>query len=173
MRLGVDLDRPQGGRGVGGEERVAGARREDHDAALLEVAHGAAANVGLGDLLDLDGRLHARVHAELLQRVLQLQGVEDDGQHPHVVAGGAVHALGDAGDAAVDVPRAEDDGDLDAAVVDDLDLARDLAQAVGVGAVVQGAHQRLPGQLEQDATEGGGRPALVDTRPPRSARSGG
>ena len=49
-RLGVDLERPQRRRGVGGEERVAGARGEDHDPALLEVAHRAAPDVGLGDL---------------------------------------------------------------------------------------------------------------------------
>ena len=49
-RLGVDLERAQRGGGVGREERVAGAGGEDHDPALLEVAHRAAADVGLGDL---------------------------------------------------------------------------------------------------------------------------
>ena len=39
-------------RGVGGEERVARAGGEDHDAALLEVADRAAADVRLGDLGD-------------------------------------------------------------------------------------------------------------------------
>ena len=50
--LGVDLGGAQRGGGVGREERVAGAGGEDHDAALLEVAHRAAADVGLGDLGD-------------------------------------------------------------------------------------------------------------------------
>ena len=67
----MDLDGAQRGRRVGREERVAGARREDHDAPLLEVAHRAAADVRLGDLGDRDRRLHARVDALLLQRVLQ------------------------------------------------------------------------------------------------------
>src|SRR4051812_25942976 len=157
-RLGVDLARAQRGGGVGREERVAGAGREDHDAAFLQVAHRAAADVGLGDLADVERRLHARVHLELLERVLELQRVEDDRQHPHVVRGRAVHALGGARDAAVDVPCPQHDRDLDAAVVDALDLLGDLAQALQVGAVLEVAHERLAGQLEQDAPEYGGRP---------------
>ena len=127
-RLGVDLDRPQRGRRVGGEERVAGAGREDDDAPLLEVAHRAAADVGLGDLCDVDRRLHARVDAALLQRVLQRQRVEDGREHAHVVGGRAVHAGRRARHAAVDVARADDDRDLDAAVVDALDLLGDGAR---------------------------------------------
>src|SRR4051812_2842076 len=156
-RLGVDLARPQRGRGVGGEERVAGARGEDDDAPLLEVAHRAAADVGLGDLADVERRLHAGVDVELLERVLELQGVQDDREHPHVVRGRAVHALGRARDAPVDVAGPQHDRDLDAAVVHDLDLGRDRLQARRVGAVVQVAHEGLAGQLEQDAPEYGGR----------------
>ena len=65
--LGADLHGAQAGRGVGGEERVAGAGGEDHDAPLLEVARGAAADVGLGDLLHLDRR-HARASARRASR---------------------------------------------------------------------------------------------------------
>ena len=54
QRVSVDLERAQGRRGIGGEERVAGAGREDHDAPLLQVADRAAADVGLGDLGDRD-----------------------------------------------------------------------------------------------------------------------
>src|SRR3954452_21362566 len=156
-RLRVDLARAQRRRGVGREERVAGAGREDHDAPLLEVAHRATADVGLGDLADVERRLHARVDLELLERVLQLQGVQDDREHPHVVRGRAVHALGRARDAAVDVAGPQHDRDLDAAVVHALDLGRDGLQPTGVGAVVQLAHEGLAGQLEQDAPEYGGR----------------
>ena len=49
-RLRPDLERAQRGGGVGREERVAGAGGEDHDAALLEVADRAAADVRLRDL---------------------------------------------------------------------------------------------------------------------------
>src|SRR3954451_3894279 len=156
-RLGVDLAGAQRGGGVRREERVAGAGREDHDAPLLEVAHRTAADVRLGDLADVERRLHARMDVELLERVLQLERVEDDREHPHVVGGRAVHPLGRARDAAVDVAGAEHDRDLDPAVVDALDLLRDLAQALKVGAVLEVAHERLARQLEQDAPEYGGR----------------
>jgi hypothetical protein len=155
QRLGVDLGRPQRGRGVGGEERVAGAGREDHDPPLLEVAHRTAADVGLGDLGDRDRRLHAGERAGLLERVLQRQPVQHGGQHAHVVAGRPVHALGGAGQPTVDVAAPDDDRDLDAAIVGLLHLPRDRRDAVRIGAVVEVAHERLARQLEQDAAEGG------------------
>jgi hypothetical protein len=49
-RLGADLECPQGGGGVRGEERVARAGGEDDDPLLLEVANRPASNVRLGDL---------------------------------------------------------------------------------------------------------------------------
>ena len=50
-----------------------------------------------------------------------------------------------------------DDRDLDAAVVDALDLLRDRLDALRIGAVCEVAHERLPRQLEEDALEGGRR----------------
>jgi hypothetical protein len=109
------------------------------------------------DLGDRDRALHPRVHAEALERVLQRERVEHRGQHAHVVAGRAVHALRGGLHAAEDVAGALHDGDLDAAIVHALDLGGDRLDALGVGAVFQIAHQRLPGQLEEDALEGGWR----------------
>src|SRR3954454_3679 len=157
-RLGVDLAGAQRGGGVGREERVPRAGGEDDDAPLLEMAHRAAADVGLGDLADVERGLHARVDVELLERVLELQRVEDDREHPHVVGRRAVHALGRSGDPAVDVARPQHDRDLDAAIVHALDLLGDLAQALEVGAVLEVAHERLARELQQDAPEDGGRP---------------
>ena len=87
--LGADDERrAEGCRGVGGEERVARSRREDHDPPVLEVAHGPAPDVGLGHLGDRDRRLHAGLGLRLLERVLKRQRVQHGGEHPHVVAGG-------------------------------------------------------------------------------------
>ena len=61
--LRADLERAQGGGRVGGEERVAGAAGEDDDPLLLEVADRPAPDVGLGDLLHRDRRLHPGRHA--------------------------------------------------------------------------------------------------------------
>ena len=63
--FGPDLQRAQSGGGVGGEERVAGAGREDHHPALLQVADGPAPDIGLADLLHVDGRQHPRVDGQL------------------------------------------------------------------------------------------------------------
>ena len=40
-------------------------------------------------------------------------------------------------------------------VVHALDLVRDRRDALGIGPVLEVAHERLPGQLEEDALEGG------------------
>jgi hypothetical protein len=114
-----------------------------------------AADVGLGDLAHVQRRLDAHVRAGLLQGVLELHRVDEDGEHPHVVAGRAVHAGGDAGDAAVDVPAARHDGDLDPARVHARDLLGDRVHAVGVGAVLERAHQGLARDLQEDPLEGG------------------
>jgi hypothetical protein len=65
--LGVDLERAQGGGGVGGEVRVAGPGREDHDPAFLEMPDRAAANVRLRDLADVERREHTCVGAVPLE----------------------------------------------------------------------------------------------------------
>ena len=93
---------------------IAGAGAEDDDAALLEVADGAAPDERLGDGAHLDRRDDARDHALLLERVLQRQRVDDRREHAHVVGGGAVHAARAGRDAAEDVAAADDDGRLDA-----------------------------------------------------------
>ena len=85
---------------------------EDDRAALLEVPDRAAADVGLGDLGDGHGREDPGVDPDLLERVLERQRVEDGGEHPHVVGGGAVHALRGALEPPVDVAGAHHDRDV-------------------------------------------------------------
>ena len=121
----MDLGGAQRGRGVGGEVGVAGAAGEDHDAALLQVAHRAAPDVGLGHRRDLERREHARGEPDLLERVLERQRVDHAGQHAHVVGAGAVHALARRRDAADHVAAADHDADLDAERVHVADLLGD------------------------------------------------
>ena len=112
QQVRVDLDGAQRRRGVGGEERIAGAGRENDDAILLQMAHGAAADVVLAHLVDADGGHHARVQPEALERVLHGERVHHGGEHAHVVAGDAIHAGAREARAAEDVAAADDDGDL-------------------------------------------------------------
>ncbi len=123
----MDFGGPERRRRIGGEIGVARAGGEDHHPALFEVPHGAAADVGLRDLLDLEGGLHAGRNPAPLHRVLQRQRVDDARQHAHVVGAGAVHALGRRADAADDVAAADHDGDLDAHRVDGCQLLGDAA----------------------------------------------
>ena len=119
--VGLHLHRAQRGGGVGREVGIAGAGGEDDHAALFEVADGAAADERLGDGAHLDGGRDTRDDADVLERILQRQRVDDRREHAHVVGRRAVHALGARREAAEQVAAADDDGDLDAEV---LDLAR-------------------------------------------------
>ena len=148
--LGADLGGAQAGGGVGAEEGIAGAGGEDDDAALFEVAHGAPADVGLGDLADLDRRHHARRHALALERVLQGEGIDHRRQHAHVVASGAVGARGRSADAAKDVAAADHQRELEAEPADVADLGGDRLQDGDVDPVRHFAHQGFAAQLEQD-----------------------
>ena len=128
---------------------------EDDDPALLEVAHRAAADVRLGDLRDLERGENPRVGPDPLERVLERERVEDGGEHARVVGGGSVHALGRGRDAAVDVAAADDDRELEPFPLDADDFTRDRIDRLRVGAVVVAPHQRLAGELEENAVEGG------------------
>src|SRR4029079_7307176 len=98
----------------------------------------------------------ARIGALPLQRVLQRERVEERREHPGVVGGRAVHpALWRRREAAVEVPAAHDDGDVDTVAADARYLLRDRLRDVGVDPVLALAHQRLAGELEQDPPEGG------------------
>ena len=154
--VGLHLHRAQRRGGVGGEVGVAGAGGEDDDAALFEVADGAAADERLGDGAHLDGRRDARQHAAVLERVLQRERVDDRGEHAHVVGGGAVHALGAGREAAEQVAAADDDAGLDAELLDFGDVLGDLRGDGGVDAELLLAHEGFAGQLQQDAAVDGG-----------------
>ena len=115
------------------------------------MADGAAADERLGDGPHLDGGDDAGQHVLLLERILQRQGVDDGGEHPHVVGGRAVHAARAGGQAAEDVAAADDDGGLDAEALDLADVPGDARGDGGIDPELLVAHQRFAGQLQEDA----------------------
>ena len=173
--LRADLHRAQGPRGIGGEEWIARARREDDHAPLLEVPDGPPPDVGLGHRPHLDGREHAGGHPRLLDGILQGQRVDHGGQHAHVVAGGPVHPARAGRDAAEDVAAPDDHRELDAQPHHLGELLGDAADDVGIDAVPLTTRQRLARDLEQDAPVRGSRAGdghgSPSSRPPGTGRS--
>ena len=98
------------------------------------MAHGAAADERLGHLGHGDGALHAGGDAELFQRILQGQRVDDGGQHAHVIAGGALDAALAAGQAAENIAAADHHHDLHAQVAHLADLLGHVLHRLGADA---------------------------------------
>lgn len=141
--VGLDLHGTEAGGGVGGEEGVAGAGGEYDDATLFEMAHGAAADVGLGDFVHLDGGHDAAEEAELFDGVLKGDGVDDGGEHAHVVGGDTIHVDGLLGDSAEEVASANDDADLAAEGVNGGDFGGYFVDKDGVNAEAFACGQSL------------------------------
>ena len=140
--------------------------------ALLQVPHGAAADVGLAHRRHRDRRLHpGRDAGLLLDHALHRQRVDDRAEHAHVVGGRALHPGRGQRAAAEDVAAADHQAELDAQRVDGGAIVGELAQDPAVVAVLAVAQQRLARHLEQDAAEpgpGAGWPRVIG-RAPRCA----
>ena len=93
------------------------------------MAHGAPADERLGDFGHFYGGKHPGVNANLLERILESQGVDDGGQHAHVVGNHAVQLKALAAAAAPDVAAAHHDADLDFVFVGCFDFVCDLEKA--------------------------------------------
>src|SRR5690606_19632916 len=153
--LGLDLRSPQRGGRVRGEIRVPGTGGKDHDPPLLQVPDGAPPDVGLGDLPHLDGGQYPGFDADLLQGILQGEGVDDRGQHPHVVGRRPVHSSQTPGRSPPDVAAAHNDRDLYAQLVDRADLAGDEVDHLKIKAETGAARQGLTAELEYDPAVNG------------------
>ena len=86
---------------------------------------------GFGHLRHGDGALHARGHAELFQRILQRQRIDDRGQHAHVIARGALDAALAAGQSAKNIAAADDHHHLHAQLPHFADLLRHAMNRFG------------------------------------------
>src|SRR5882757_1066747 len=151
--VGVDFDRTQRRRRIGGEEGIAGAGGEYHHPPFLEMTHSPPADVVLADLVDTNGRHDARVHSQSLERVLHGKRIHDGGQHAHVIGRDAIHSRPGEPGAAKDVATADDHGGLHAHRNDLLQFPGNTLEYGRVHAVVGGAEQRLTGQLDEDSGE--------------------
>jgi hypothetical protein len=109
---------------------------------------GAAADVGLSDLGDRDGRLHPDLHPNRLELRLQREGVDDHREHAHVVARRLLDAvLGDRG-AADDVAPANHHSHLNAEIADLADLLGEVARVLRGDAELPVSEERFARELQ-------------------------
>ena len=73
-----------------------------------------AANVRLGNLVDIQGALDTGFNTGVSQCILKCHCVHAGGQHAHIVAGGAIHTGRAECDSAEDVAAADHDRKLNA-----------------------------------------------------------
>src|ERR1700722_11854707 len=115
------------------------------------MTHGAAANVGLGYLVHLDRRHDAAMQAALLDGVLQGDGVDNGGEHAHVVCGDAVHVDGLLGYSAKEVAASDDDANLAAESVNGCNLLGYFVDKDCVDAKTAACGQCFARELEEDS----------------------
>ena len=115
-----------------------------------QVAHGAAADVILANVVHRYRGHDAGVDADAFQRILQGQRVHYRGQHAHVITGYPVDARLRQPGAAKDVAAADDDGYFYAETADFGDLGSDPVNDRRIDSVILPAQQRLAAELEED-----------------------
>src|SRR5262249_35253913 len=106
---------------------------------------------GFRHLRHADGALHARGHAQFLQRILQSQSVNDSGQHSHVIAGGAVNTALAAVQAAINIAATYNDDDLDTQLLHLLNLASDVMHRFGIDTVAALAPESFATQFQKNS----------------------
>src|SRR5690554_132079 len=126
-RLSLDLHCPERGCGIGREIRIARSSDEDDDAPLFEMADSATADIGLGDLADVERRDNAGGDAVLFERVAQGETVDDRREHAHVIRARPIHAGCAPLEPAEDIAASDDDAHLHSEGVNLGELCADLA----------------------------------------------
>ena len=150
--IGIDFRGPQSRRRICGKIRIPRTASKNHDAAFFQMADGTPTDIQLSYRFHLKRRLHARNDAQFLQGWLQRETVDNRGQHSHVIAGRPFDAPLASGQAAENVPSANDDDDLDAKLAHFADLTGHVVNALRANTDARFASQRLATELEQDAT---------------------
>ena len=151
-RLGADFGGPQHRRGVGREERIAGAAGEQHHPVLAEMPQRPPPLVGLADLRHRHRRHRPRRAAGRLDRGFERERVHDGGEHAHQIAGHARDALLGHLHAAKDIAAADDNSDADAQRLGGDEIGGDALERWLMDAEAVRAHQGLAGDLDDHAS---------------------
>jgi hypothetical protein len=150
--IAIGFASTEGGGGVGGEEGAANAGGVNDNTVFVEMVEGTAAEIGFGNGPHFDSGHHAGGNIALFEGVLEGEAVDDGGEHAHIVGDGLVNlvALGEL--AAEDIATANDNGELDAVVVDDFDeILSDLVVGRERDAVIFSVPEEFAAEFEEDA----------------------
>ena len=126
------------------------------------MANGAPADERLGDSAHLDGAGHTRGHADLLEGVLEREGIDDGGEHAHVVRRRTVHTLRAGSETAEQVAAADHDGGLHPELLNSADFPGDLRGDGRIDPECLFAHERLTREFEEHAAVDGIRHVCLD-----------
>ena len=148
QELGSDLDRAESRGRVRGELRVAGPRGKNHHPSLFQVPDRAPPDEGLRHFRHFHRGEDPRVDMDLLQGVLESQGVYNRGQHPHVVGDYTVKLKTLVTAATPDVSAAHDHSDLDVFLMGGFDVFCYLKEGFEINAPAGGACEGFTGELE-------------------------
>ncbi len=155
--IGSHFAGAEGGSGVGGEERVAGARSEYDDSVFIELGRSAAAYEGFRDVFHFDGGLDDAGDAVVGECAFEGEGVHDGCEHAHVIGGGAVHAAGGCAGSAPEVAAADDDAELESLGGGFADFEGDAVDDFRGNVIAGiGATKSLAAEFEDGAAEGAG-----------------
>ena len=91
----------------------------------------------------------------LFERILQRQGIDDRGDHAHVIGGRSVHAARARRQAAENVAAADHDGSLHAQTLQLRDVFGNPRRDNGIHAICLVAHERFAGKFQENASVGG------------------
>ncbi len=143
----------KGGRGIGRKVRIAGSCCKHEHAAALEVPYGTPADIGFGNLTNLDGAHHPRRDAGFFECVLKRERIDDRGEHAHGITLRAVHSDARTPQAAKNVTTADDDANLSAERVNLGELFGGGFQRFGVNSELVCAAQGLAAELQHHLAE--------------------
>src|SRR5205085_10569210 len=126
---------------------ITGAGGEDYYAAFFEMANGATANEWFSELRNVDGGHYPRLHLQVLQGVLQHDGIHHGREHADVISRGAIHIAGAGRDAAENVSAADHQRDFEGEIVELLNFFSDGLGDMYVDTECLFADQRLAGDF--------------------------
>src|SRR4030095_8673454 len=112
----------------------AGAGGEDNDAPFFEVPDGTASDKHFGHLAHLNRRLNPSMNFQLLQGILERQGIDDCAEHAHMICRNAIKSLRAGREASKDIASADNDGDFDTQRMDIPDFAGDSVDDIRIDA---------------------------------------